>query len=72
MSELVQVLQSLVAALLVPLDSGVLTRAEPMVGSTRGPFVLQPYRDLRRLRNMMAATHAALDRYARQVYEAGP
>ena len=46
---LVQVLQSLVVLLLAPLYVGVLARAEAVVGSKRGPSVLQPYRDLAKL-----------------------
>jgi formate hydrogenlyase subunit 4 len=46
---LVQVLQSLVVLLLAPLYVGVLARAEAIVGSKRGPSVLQPYRDLAKL-----------------------
>ena len=46
---LVQVLQSLVVLILAPLYSGVLARAEAVVGSKRGPSVLQPYRDLAKL-----------------------
>jgi formate hydrogenlyase subunit 4 len=46
---LVQVLQSLVVLLLAPLYVGVLARAEAIVGSKRGPSVLQPYRDLVKL-----------------------
>jgi formate hydrogenlyase subunit 4 len=46
---LVQVLQSLTVLLLAPLYTGALTRAEAIVGSKRGPSVLQPYRDLGKL-----------------------
>jgi formate hydrogenlyase subunit 4 len=42
----VQILQSLVVALVSPLYAGVLARAEAVVQSKRGPSVLQPYRDL--------------------------
>ena len=45
----VQVLQSLVVLAAAPLYAGVLTRAEAVVGSKRGPSVLQPYRDLAKL-----------------------
>jgi len=45
----VQVLQSLVVLLLSPLYVSVLARAEAIVGSKRGPSVLQPYRDLAKL-----------------------
>jgi formate hydrogenlyase subunit 4 len=48
-SFLIQVLQSLVVLLLAPLYSGVITRAEAVVTSRRGPSVLQPYRDLAKL-----------------------
>jgi formate hydrogenlyase subunit 4 len=41
-----QVLQSLVVLAVSPLYSGVLTRAEAVVASKRGPSILQPYRDL--------------------------
>jgi formate hydrogenlyase subunit 4 len=46
---LIQVLQSLVVLALAPLYAGVLARAEAVVGSKRGPSVLQPYRDLAKL-----------------------
>jgi formate hydrogenlyase subunit 4 len=46
---LVQVLQSLVMLVLAPLYAGVLARVEAIVGSKRGPSVLQPYRDLAKL-----------------------
>jgi formate hydrogenlyase subunit 4 len=46
---LIQVLQSLVVLAGAPLFAGVLTRAEAAVASRRGPSVLQPYRDLRKL-----------------------
>src|ERR1700684_2969713 len=46
---LIQVLQSLVVLIFAPLYAGVLTRAEAVVGSKRGPSVLQPYRDLAKL-----------------------
>ena len=49
MSFLIQVLQSLVVLLAAPLYAGVITRAEAMVTSRRGPSVLQPYRDLAKL-----------------------
>jgi formate hydrogenlyase subunit 4 len=45
----IQVLQSLVVLTLAPLYAGVITRAEAVVGSKRGPSVLQPYRDLTKL-----------------------
>jgi formate hydrogenlyase subunit 4 len=48
-SVLIQVLQSLVVLMLAPLYAGVLARAEAVVGSKRGPSVLQPYRDLAKL-----------------------
>jgi formate hydrogenlyase subunit 4 len=47
--ELIQVLQSLVVITFAPLYAGVLTRAEAVVASKRGPSVLQPYRDLAKL-----------------------
>ena len=46
---LIQVLQSLVVIVFAPLYAGVLARAEAVVGSKRGPSVLQPYRDLAKL-----------------------
>ncbi|MDR0343995.1 MAG: NADH-quinone oxidoreductase subunit H [Nocardiopsaceae bacterium] len=45
----IQVLQSLVVLIFAPLYAGVITRAEAVVGSKRGPSVLQPYRDLGKL-----------------------
>ena len=44
-----QVLQSAVVLFLAPLYAGVLARAEAIVQCKRGPSVLQPYRDLRKL-----------------------
>jgi formate hydrogenlyase subunit 4 len=49
MSLIIQGLQSLVVLVLAPLYAGVITRAEAMVTSRRGPSVLQPYRDLVKL-----------------------
>jgi formate hydrogenlyase subunit 4 len=46
---LVQVMQSLVVLVFAPLYAGALARAEAVVGSKRGPSVLQPYRDLAKL-----------------------
>jgi formate hydrogenlyase subunit 4 len=46
---LIQALQSLVVLGIAPLYAGVLARAEAVVSSRRGPSVLQPYRDLRKL-----------------------
>jgi formate hydrogenlyase subunit 4 len=46
---LIQVLQSLVVLLAAPLYAGTIARAEAVVGSKRGPSVLQPYRDLAKL-----------------------
>ena len=46
---LIQVLQSLVVLGFAPLYAGVLTRAEAVLASRRGPSVLQPYRDLAKL-----------------------
>jgi formate hydrogenlyase subunit 4 len=46
---LIQLLQSLVVLTLAPLYAGALARAEAVVGSKRGPSVLQPYRDLAKL-----------------------
>jgi hypothetical protein len=44
----------LVVLALAPLYAGVLTRAEAIVASKRGPSVLQPYRDLAKLRRKAA------------------
>jgi formate hydrogenlyase subunit 4 len=44
-----QVLQSAVVLFLAPLYAGCLARAEAIVQCKRGPSVLQPYRDLRKL-----------------------
>ncbi|WP_137121252.1 respiratory chain complex I subunit 1 family protein [Segeticoccus rhizosphaerae] len=41
-----QVLQGLVVMGFAPLYAGVMTRAEAIVASKRGPSILQPYRDL--------------------------
>src|ERR1700689_876572 len=49
MPELIQFLQSLVVVALAPLYVGAIARAEAIVGSKRGPSVLQPYRDLGKL-----------------------
>lgn len=46
---IIQVLQGLVVLCLAPLYSGVMTRAEAIVASKRGPSIWQPYRDLRKL-----------------------
>jgi formate hydrogenlyase subunit 4 len=46
---LIQVLQSLVVVTLAPLYAGAITRAEAIVGSKRGPSIIQPYRDLAKL-----------------------
>jgi formate hydrogenlyase subunit 4 len=45
----VQVLQSLVVVVLAPLYAGVIARAEAIIGSKRGPSIIQPYRDLAKL-----------------------
>jgi formate hydrogenlyase subunit 4 len=45
----VQVVQSLVVLVFAPLYAGALARAEAVIGSKRGPSVLQPYRDLAKL-----------------------
>jgi hypothetical protein len=47
--ELIQALQSLVVIVFAPLYAGAIARAEAIVGSKRGPSVLQPYRDLGKL-----------------------
>lgn len=44
-----QILQSAVVVGLAPLYSGVMSRAEAVVASKRGPSVWQPYRDLGKL-----------------------
>ncbi len=46
---LIQVLQSLVVLLAAPLYAGVITRAEAVVTSRRGPSIFQPYHDLAKL-----------------------
>ena len=55
----IQVLQSLVVVLFAPLYAGVVTRAEAVVASKRGPSVLQPYRDLAKLRKGSAISDQA-------------
>jgi hypothetical protein len=45
----IQVLQSLVVLGFAPLYAGAISRAEAIVGSKRGPSLLQPYRDLGKL-----------------------
>jgi formate hydrogenlyase subunit 4 len=45
----IQALQSLVVVVFAPLYAGAITRAEAVVGSKRGPSLLQPYRDLAKL-----------------------
>jgi formate hydrogenlyase subunit 4 len=47
--ELIQFLHSLSVIVLAPLYAGAIARAEAVVGSKRGPSVLQPYRDLGKL-----------------------
>jgi formate hydrogenlyase subunit 4 len=47
--DVLQVIQSLTVLVVAPLYAGVLARAEAIVQSKRGPSVLQPYRDLRKL-----------------------
>ena len=49
MGDVLQIIQSAVVLLAAPLYAGVLARAEAIVQSKRGPSVLQPYRDLRKL-----------------------
>jgi formate hydrogenlyase subunit 4 len=51
-----QILQSLVVLLGAPLFAGVLSRAEAIIESKRGPSVLQPYRDLAKLLGKGSAT----------------
>jgi formate hydrogenlyase subunit 4 len=48
-SDLLQLIQGAVVLLFAPLYAGVLSRAEAIVQSKRGPSVLQPYRDLAKL-----------------------
>ena len=49
MGDVLQVIQSPVVLAAAPLYAGVLARAEAIVQCKRGPSVLQPYRDLRKL-----------------------
>ncbi|MGH2873156.1 MAG: respiratory chain complex I subunit 1 family protein [Solirubrobacteraceae bacterium] len=56
MSDLLQVIQSAVVLFLAPLYAGALARAEAIVQCKRGPSVLQPYRDLRKLLRKGGAT----------------
>ncbi len=55
MPYLIQVLQSAVVLAFAPLYAGVITRAEAVVGSKRGPSVVQPYRDLAKLMRKASA-----------------
>lgn len=56
MSDVLQIIQSAVVLFGAPLYAGVLARAEAMVQCKRGPSVLQPYRDLRKLLHKGSAT----------------
>ena len=49
MGDVLQVIQSRGGVARAPLYAGVLSRAEAIVQCKRGPSVLQPYRDLRKL-----------------------
>ncbi len=49
MADVLQIIQSTVVLLAAPLYAGALSRAEAIVQCKRGPSVLQPYRDLRKL-----------------------
>jgi formate hydrogenlyase subunit 4 len=46
---ILQVLQSIVVVVFAPLYAGVITKAEAVVASRRGPSILQPYFDLAKL-----------------------
>jgi formate hydrogenlyase subunit 4 len=63
-----QILQSLVVVLLAPLYVGVITRAEAIVASKRGPSVLQPYHDLAKL----LRKGAAISEQTSWVYQGAP
>lgn len=65
---LLQVVQSLVVVAFGPLYAGVLTRAEAVVASKRGPSVLQPYRDLAKL----LRKGATISEHASFVYRGAP
>jgi formate hydrogenlyase subunit 4 len=54
--DVLQVIQSVVVLLAAPLYAGVLARAAAIVQCKRGPSVLQPYRDLRKLLRKGSAT----------------
>ena len=56
MADVLQVIQSLVVLVAAPLYVGGLARAEAIVQCKRGPSVLQPYRDLRKLLRKASAT----------------
>jgi formate hydrogenlyase subunit 4 len=63
-----QILQSLVVLAFAPLYTGVLTRAEAVVASKRGPSVVQPYRDIAKL----LRKGATVSDQASYVYQAAP
>jgi len=54
--DVLQIIQSAVVLLAAPLYAGVLSRGEAIVQCKRGPSVLQPYRDLRKLLRKGTAT----------------
>jgi NADH dehydrogenase len=54
--DVLQIIQSAVVLLAAPLYAGVLSRAAAIVQCKRGPSVLQPYRDLRKLLRKGSAT----------------
>jgi formate hydrogenlyase subunit 4 len=63
-----QILQSAVVLFVAPLYAGVLTRAEAIVQSKRGPSVLQPYRDLAKL----LRKGSAISEHASWVFRGAP
>ena len=67
-SDVLQIIQSAVVLLAAPLYAGALTRAEAVVQCKRGPSVLQPYRDLRKLLRKGSAT----SQHASWVFQGAP
>jgi formate hydrogenlyase subunit 4 len=63
-----QILQSVVVLLAAPLYAGLLTRAEAIVQSKRGPSIWQPYRDLRKL----LQKGSAISEHASWVFRGAP
>jgi len=55
-ADVLQIIQSAVVLLAAPLYAGALARAEALVQCKRGPSVVQPYRDLRKLLRKGSAT----------------